>query len=136
MAKPWVYIASPYTKGDPAINVRCQMKMFDRLLSDGFVVPFAPLMSHFQHLSFPRPYEDWIQYDLELLKRFDAVLRIDATELVGGQIYLQSTSSGADGEVGRATELGKPVFYRVDDLYAWARNLRNWKRPGTAGGES
>lgn len=125
MSKPWVYIASPYTKGDPAINVRCQMKMFDRLLSDGLVIPFAPLMCHFQHLSFPRPYEDWIRYDLDLLERFDAVLRINALAEVGGQLYLQSESSGADGEVRRAEELGLPVFQSTMELYPWARN---WKR--------
>ena len=53
-----VYIASPYTKGDVAVNVRTSMEAWDKLYSAGFA-PFAPLWSHFQHLVFPRPYEDW-----------------------------------------------------------------------------
>ena len=37
MPKPVVYIASPYTKGDVAMNTHFQCKVFDRLLSDGKV---------------------------------------------------------------------------------------------------
>lgn len=76
--KPVVYIASPYTKGDPAINAHFQCKMFDELLTEGKVWPFAPLWTHFQHTVFPRPYQDWTSYDNALLPRFDACLRIAA----------------------------------------------------------
>jgi hypothetical protein len=51
--KPIVYIASAYTKGDPAVNVHFQCKIFDELLGDGVVWPYAPLVSHFQHTVFP-----------------------------------------------------------------------------------
>lgn len=53
-----VYIASPYTKGDVAVNVKAQIDCADELISLGFA-PFAPLYSHFQHMHHPRPYEDW-----------------------------------------------------------------------------
>lgn len=78
MAKPWVYIASPYTRGDQALNVRFQMRTWQELMNDEMVLPIAPLWSHFQHLVYPRPYQDWIDYDLELIERMDAVLRLDA----------------------------------------------------------
>lgn len=93
-----IYIASPYTKGDVAVNVRVQLQMANRLMDLGFA-PFAPLYSHFQHMAFPRPYEDWIKIDLEWVKVCDAVLR------------LPGESKGADGEVEFAQQNNIPVFY-------------------------
>jgi hypothetical protein len=117
--KPLIYIASPYTKGDVAINTRFQCEVFDELLTDGIVLPFAPLWSHFQHTVFPRHYQDWIDYDLALIPRFDACLRLKATyELLA---YVQNASSGADGEVDLFLELGKPVFYSKESLYSWVK---------------
>jgi hypothetical protein len=117
--KPWVYIASPYTKGDCAINVRTQMEAFDQLLSLG-VVPIAPLYSHFQHMFIPRPYQDWINLDIEIIQRCDACLRLDAEcEFWDGTEYKQSESSGADGEVAEFQRLGKPVFRSVADVHSW-----------------
>lgn len=119
MSKPIVYIASPYTKGDPAINTYCQMRAFHELMDDGLVWPVVPLMSHFLHLARPRPYQDWIDYDLALLDRYDACLRINAK--YGAMDYLVTESSGADGEVKRFREAGKPVFYSKEALYRWVR---------------
>jgi hypothetical protein len=117
--KPWVYIASPYTKGDCAINVRTQMEAFDQLLSLG-VVPIAPLYSHFQHMFLPRPYQDWIALDLEVIQRCDACLRLTAShEYADGTAYRQSESSGADGEVAECQRLGKPVFRSVEEVAEW-----------------
>jgi nucleoside 2-deoxyribosyltransferase len=98
-----VYIASPYTLGDVAINVKAQMDMADRLMSAGFV-PFAPLYSHFQHMAHPRPYTDWIKFDLEWIKVCDCLLK------------LPEESSGADEEVEYAKKIGIPVFYKINDL--------------------
>ena len=117
--KPWVYIASPYTKGDCAINVRTQMQAFDQLLSLG-VVPIAPLYSHFQHMFIPRPYQDWIALDLEVIQRCDACLRLGAShDYADGSTYRQFDSSGADGEVAECLRLGKPVFHSVEEVAAW-----------------
>ncbi len=116
--KPFVYIASPYTKGDPCINARFQCQTFDQLLAGGVVLPYAPLISHFQHTMFPRPYQDWVQYDLDIIPRFDACLRLDAE---GPSWYRHvHESKGADGEVELFTKLGKPVFYCIAHLYQWA----------------
>lgn len=71
----------------------------------GFV-PMCPHWSHFQHTFRPRPYADWLAFDLEWLPCCDAVLR------------LPGESSGADGEVARAVELGIPVFGSVAELVA------------------
>ena len=98
-----VYIASPYTLGDVAVNVKQQLDTVDELMNKGFA-PFAPLYSHFQHMAHPRPYQDWVKIDLEWVKVCDCLLRLDGE------------SKGADGEVNYAKELGLPVFYSIDEL--------------------
>ena len=120
--KPWVYIASPYTKGDQALNVAFQMRTWDNLLSLG-VVPIAPLWTHFQHLAHPRRYQDWIDYDNELISRCDVCLRMAAAVGVqGGGVYYQNESLGADDEVAFFLRLGKPVFYSITELEAWLKD--------------
>lgn len=122
--KPLVYIASPHKAGDQCINARFQCEIFHELLTDGIVLPFVPLLSHFLHFLQPRPYYEWIQYDLELLAsvNFAACLRLNADHVfaTGGGAYHQSESYGADGEVVMFKELRKPVFYNKNDLYEWA----------------
>jgi len=118
--RPVVYIASPYSKGDPAINTHFQCEMFDRLMNDGVVWPVAPLWSHFQHTMFPRKYQDWVAYDLAMIPRYDACLRLNSEH---AQLkYTETQSSGADNEVAEFKRLGKPVFYSIEDLYKWARS--------------
>jgi hypothetical protein len=121
--KPTVYIASPYTKGDVAINTYFQCKVFDELLTDGRVLPVAPLWSHFQHTVFPRPYQDWIQYDQEMLRLYDCCLRLDAT--LDRLNYVQHESSGADAEVKTFKAMGKPVFFSIEELYTWVDGRMN-----------
>ena len=111
-----VYIASPYTLGDIAVNVKRQIDAVDELMNYGFA-PFAPLYSHFQHMVHPRPYEDWVDVDLEWVKVCDCVLRLDGE------------SKGADGEVNLAQTMGKPIFYSVEDvaIYYGELNKTAWK---------
>jgi hypothetical protein len=98
-----VYIASPYTVGDQALNVRKQMQTSNTLIGLGYV-PFSPLLMHFQHMLYPRPYQTWMFLDLEWLATCDIVLR------------LPGTSKGADMEEKRANELNIPVVYSIDEL--------------------
>ncbi len=119
--KPVIYIASAYTKGDVAINVRFQMETFDTLMGIGLVWPVAPLWTHFQHLVFPRPYEDWIAYDNALLPLYDGCLRLVAE--YPRMKYTEANSSGADKEVEQFLKAEKPVFYNIRDLHSWARQL-------------
>lgn len=98
-----IYIASPYTKGDVAVNVKLQLDCTDELINLGFA-PFTPLYSHFQHMAHPRPYEDWLKLDLEWVSVCDCILR------------LPGESSGADREVEFAKANGIRVFYSIDEL--------------------
>ena len=98
-----VYIASPYTIGDTAVNVRRQIDAANELMDMG-LLPFAPLMSHFHHLVHPRTYEQWMSWDLGWLASCDCVLRL------GGE------SIGADIEVKEAIRLGKSVYYSIDEI--------------------
>jgi len=104
MKKIKVYIASPYTLGDAAENVRAQIDAVDELMNMGFM-PFAPLYSHFQHMVHPRPYQDWIDIDLEWVEVCDCLLR------------LPGESSGADDEVEFAELSHIPVYYSFEELY-------------------
>jgi hypothetical protein len=103
MDKIKVYIASPYTKGDTAINVKRQLDCVDELMTLGYA-PFAPLYSHFQHMAHPRPYTDWVEIDLIWVEACDVVLR------------LEGESSGADGEVAYAQKNNIPVVYSIEEL--------------------
>lgn len=117
--KPFVYIASPYTKGDSCINAWVQIQMFNELMDDGIVWPYIPLVSHFLHTTHPRKYQDWIDYDLDIINKMDALFRIDAD--CEHMNYHVSESSGADGEELKASDIKLPVFYKKDDLYCWVR---------------
>ena len=101
--KPRIYITGPYTRPDPCENTGKMMKVWDELLTLGFW-PVCPLWSHFQHTFYPRPYKDWLDYDLEGIDIFDALLRIPGE------------SSGAEKEIARAVELGIPVAYSIPEL--------------------
>jgi hypothetical protein len=103
MKRTTVYIASPYTKGNVAVNVKNQFDCYAKLQDLGYA-PFAPLTSHFNEMFHPRPYEQWIELDLTWVEVCDCVLR------------LSGLSSGADGEVKFAKQLGKPVFYSIEEL--------------------
>jgi hypothetical protein len=116
--KKIAYIASPYTKGDVAVNTRFQCEIFDKLLTDGKVLPVAPLWSHFQHLLFPRPYQDWIRYDQEMLHLYDCCLRLPATN--SALAYREEQSTGADAEVATFQSMRRPIFYSIEDLYEWS----------------
>jgi hypothetical protein len=120
--RPVVYIASPYTRGDVAMNTHFQCKIFDELLGEGKVIPVAPLWSHFQHTLFPRRYADWIDYDQSMLHLYDACLRLSADLPNLG--YSQGESTGAEAEVSTFQRLGRPVFYSKVELYRWVDGRR------------
>lgn len=105
-----VYIASPYTNGDVALNVRKQIDLVDELIENGFL-PFSPLYYHFQHLVHPRKYDDWLLLDFGWLLQCDVVLRLDGE------------SNGADKEVALAKENNIPVYYSISDLILNYKNI-------------
>lgn len=99
----FIYIASPYTKGDVAVNVRVNIEAGDRVAKAGYY-PFIPLLTHFWHLIFPNDYKFWTAQDMGWLERCDAIIR------------LPGESSGADAEVEFAKRIGIPVFYSVEEF--------------------
>jgi len=99
-----VYIASPYTIGDQARNVRRQMDVFEELANIEGVAPFAPLLYHFQHMVHPRTELQWLELDREWVKTCDALIR------------LPGESKGADMEVQWAKTFDVPVFYSIEDF--------------------
>ena len=96
-------MASPYSVGDQALNVRRQLAVADKLLEMGHI-PFCPLLLHFWHIVSAKPQEVWKEIDREILKRCDAVLRLDGM------------SVGADEEVDLALALRIPVYYDIKDI--------------------
>jgi len=118
--KPFVYISSPYSLGDRAVNVHFQLETFDTLMNDGVVWPVAPLWSHFQHLMFPRPYADWLDYDLALLPRMDALLYLPAVFTHPDFTYIQEESKGCIAEISFCKRNHIPVYRNIADLYEWA----------------
>lgn len=101
-----VYIASSYTLGDVAVNVRKQIAIADELIDLNFA-PYVPLLCHFQHLVLPRQYDDWLKLDLYWILKCDILLR------------LPGVSSGADTEVYFARENNIPVCFSVEELLEW-----------------
>jgi len=105
-----VYIASPYTLGDVAVNVKKSMDAFYELFQLGFV-PFSPIgMSHFIHMMHFIDYDKWLEYDFEWVKACDCLLR------------LPGESKGADEEEKVAKENNIPVFYSIEELNNYYKN--------------
>jgi hypothetical protein len=98
-----VYVAGPYTTGDPVLNVRAAIEAAERLIDAGHT-PYVPHLTMLWHLVSPKPYEDWIAHDLEWLAVCDAVLRIPGD------------SGGADLETSEARGGDIPVFTRIEDI--------------------
>lgn len=111
LRKPLVYIAGPFSWGDHALNVNRAARCWRRLHDTGIVTPLCPHWSMTQQLIDPMPTEAWYAYDIELLLRCDAVLR------------LSGPSEGADREQKIAESRGIPVFIDERELVAWARPL-------------
>lgn len=99
-----VYIASSYT-ADPIAGVRAQIDAFDAIRNAG-MFPFAPLLGHFVHDVHPRSYEDWMTQDWVWIGACDALVR------------LPGESPGADREVEYAKQLGRTVYFGLDELFA------------------
>jgi len=91
-----IYIASPYTIGDPQANVDRANDVANILLDLG-QYPYCPLMSHYLHRRNPRPHAEWLKIDKVWVAQCDVVLR------------LPGESTGADEEVEEAKKLGIPV---------------------------
>ena len=101
-----VYIAGPYSSS-PVRNTKAACDAFDRLFDAG-LSPIVPHLSMLLDFNRPRTWEEWLELDLPIVARCEAVLR------------LPGESKGADMEVEHAQSLGIPVFHAEWDLIAWS----------------
>lgn len=102
-AEIFVYVAGPYTKPDPAVNVKRALDAGAELSSRGYV-PYIPHLTHFRHMHSPADYEQWMREDFAWLKQCHVMLRL------GGE------SSGADREHAYANRIKIPVVHSIDEL--------------------
>lgn len=107
--KPLVYMSGPITS-NPTEHTHDACHIWESLRVEGFCTPICPHWSIIQDTVKPLCHERWIKYDLEIIARCDAILRLDGR------------SSGADEEVAEAKRLGIPVFETVGGLKQWCRS--------------
>ena len=98
-----IYLASAYSIGDQALNVRRQIEVADKLLAMGHT-PIVPCLSHLWHLISPKPYEEWLQIGMVWLSYCDALLRLDGK------------SVGADLEEAEAKRLCMLIYYDLREV--------------------
>ena len=99
----YVYIAAPYSGGDPVDNTREVVLVADRLAAQGHAV-YVPHLSLFWHFLSPHAIDFWYDHDLAWLAKCDVLLR------------LPGESPGADAEVAFARERGIRVCFSEDDI--------------------
>ena len=99
----YIYVAGPYTRGDPVVNTRNAILAGEEIIKLGYV-PFVPHLSHLWHMVSPHDIGYWYNYDFEWLRKCDAILR------------LPGESSGSDKEVIVAKLMGLPVYYSVQEI--------------------
>jgi len=116
-----VYIASPYTNGWHADNVKRQLDAMKILMDNGFV-PFAPLLTHFCEIHHGSESLDWFGWELEWLKLCDVLVRIRPDDKDGNEI----PSPGSDIEVETAYQNAVTVYNlkNLDELEEWAQKYK------------
>jgi nucleoside 2-deoxyribosyltransferase len=105
-----IYIAGPF-RGKSAWDIEQNIRIAESLSLEVWSKGMAALCPHANTRFFQGSLPDqvWIDGDIELLSRCDAVLM---TPWWG-------TSIGAKGERQWALEHDKPVFYSIEDLEKW-----------------
>jgi hypothetical protein len=117
-----VYVAGAYgasTVNDVMGNMRRGLQLSAEVLRHGFAVysPWTDCLLHF-HQEFT--IEECYSYSMPWLEVSDAVVVVEKN---------RETSRGTQSEIKRASELGIPVFFSKEELFAWqertATNGRN-----------
>lgn len=101
-----VFVSGPYSAENSIqveLNVRRICEAIGRLAKEGFA-PSMLILGHYA--PFGLDYEEWLKIALSEVSVCDCLLR------VGG------ASPGADLEVARALEMGKRVYYSLEELLA------------------
>ena len=101
-----VYLAAPYTEGDPEKNVEIAIDAATYLRRRGHA-PFVPHLNHYwAKRDKTSNYEIWMEYDRQWIPVCEALIR------------LKGKSKGADREVAEARRIGIPVYYSVEEFLA------------------
>ena len=108
-----VYVAGPYTIPDPVTNTTAALRAATYLLDTGLVIPVVPHLTMFWQLLHPHDHIVWLRYDVEMLKRCDALVR------------LPGVSVNVDNEVNIADQLRLQVFTELTDVPPWAERWIN-----------
>lgn len=108
-----IYIASPYTYGDKLQMVKLQIDAW-HILRDKGLIPIAPLLTHYINEVKERSHSEWLEYDFEILRMCDYVIRLKPLDNFGVEI----PSPGADMEEEEAKRRGIPlhVFSNLEGL--------------------
>src|SRR5574343_1428149 len=74
ISRPVVYVAGPYSQGDPAENVATAVHVATMLMDRGWAWPLVPHLTHLWHLIAPRPYRGadaifWVNSDCPMHQR-------------------------------------------------------------------
>lgn len=105
--RPRVYVAGPYSNGDPQTNTDNAIDWADKIVDLGGD-PWIPHLSHYRHARHERPYRFWIEEDLRWLEVCDCLFRFPGK------------SSGAENEIKVMREKHhRPVFYDLEALEKW-----------------
>ena len=107
----YVYVAGAYTLGDVAENVRRAIDAGERLARLGYTV-FIPHLNHFWGIIHQHPPQFWLDDDKKWLRLCHCVFSL--TEGISG---------GSDGEEAFIRELGRLVFYSMDELDKWGTEI-------------
>ena len=107
-----VYVAGPF-RGPSAWDIEQNIRRAEELALEVWRAGMACLCPHTNTRFFQNAAPDhvWLDGDLELLARCDAVLMTPNWH----------RSAGASAEREHALSRGIPVFYSLDELVAWRR---------------
>lgn len=116
-SKPLIYVAGPLTgSGSWFGNVNKAVETGDQLAAMGYGVFIPHLNCLWEFVKADHDYEFWLDQDMVVLERCDALYRIPGP------------SKGADREVKRCCDLGIPVFHDVEQaevfLEQWNQNYK------------
>ena len=75
--RPLVYVAGPYAHPDPVENTHKTIQVADILNHHGAVTAHVPHLTLMWHLVCPHEIQYWYDYDMAVLRRCDALYRID-----------------------------------------------------------
>jgi hypothetical protein len=107
-----IYVSGPMTTGgNVPVNIRRGIEAAVAIMERGYVVLCPHEKAFGMEMLAPRSYEDWMQYDFKCVQACDAVYRMS-----DGGVPLPS--AGGDRECVYAREIGRPVYYSYDTLFA------------------